>query len=419
MKRKILLLIIGCMAVQTIYCQSEKVIDWNVDLDYLSQELPKRHCNFFSLKSKEDFQSGINTIKSNCKQMTDIQVAMRTQQVIATMGDSHTMLNFYQMLDKNKKLPIHLFWTSDGIHILHTTPENKEILGARLVSINKVPIQTIVDSLSTLLTIDNEAIVKSKIPQLIPFAQILDFFGFVGKNQIELGLENNRGNFSYYQLKESELNRNNRVSFKPDSIAFCIRNEKTFFTESYFANEKIYYIQYNKCSSKELELKYGDKRKAQTMPSFKDFEKKIFKALKNQSIDKIIFDLRFNSGGNSSQGTEFIEQLAVFLKKNPQIRTYVIIGRETFSSAILNAMDFKRLTKAIFVGEETAGKPNHFGEVRSLQLPMSKVYVGYSTKYFKKTDENINTLKPDISLEMSFSDFTKGLDPVFEWIKNQ
>ena len=99
------------MAVQTIYCQSEKVIDWNVDLDYLSQELPKRHCNFFSLKSKEDFQSGINTIKSNCKQMTDIQVAMRTQQVIATMGDSHTMLNFYQMLDKNKKLPIHLFRT--------------------------------------------------------------------------------------------------------------------------------------------------------------------------------------------------------------------------------------------------------------------------------------------------------------------
>lgn len=419
MKRKILLLIIGCMAVQTIYCQSEKVIDWNVDLDYLSQELPKRHCNFFSLKSKEDFQSGINTIKSNCKQMTDIQVAMRTQQVIATMGDSHTMLNFYQMLDKNKKLPIHLFWTSDGIHILHTTPENKEILGARLVSINRVPIRTIVDSLSTLLTIDNQAIVKSKIPQLIPFVQILDFFSFTDKNQVELGLENNRGEFSYYQLKESEITKGNRVSFKPDSIAFCIKNEKTFFTESYFANEQIYYIQYNKCLSKELELKYGDKEKAQTMPSFKDFEKNIFKVLKNQSINKIIFDLRFNSGGNSSQGTEFIEQLAVFLKKNPQIRTYVIIGRETFSSAILNAMDFKRLTKAIFIGEETAGKPNHFGEVRSLQLPMSRVYVGYSTKYFKKTDENINTLKPDISLEMSFSDFTKGIDPVFEWIKNQ
>ena len=107
------------------------------------------------------------------------------------------------------------------------------------------------------------------------------------------------------------------------------------------------------------------------------------------------------------------------MKKNPQINIYVVIGRETFSSAILNAMDFKRLTKAIFIGEETAGKPNHFGEVRSFQLPMSKVYVGYSTKYFKKTDENINTLKPDIPLEMSFSDFTKGIDPVFEWIKNQ
>ncbi|MDR1348005.1 MAG: hypothetical protein LBJ63_06190, partial [Prevotellaceae bacterium] len=110
---------------------------------------------------------------------------------------------------------------------------------------------------------------------------------------------------------------------------------------------------------------------------------------------------------------------AKFLEANPSIKTYVVLGRATFSSAILNAMDFKRLTNAIFVGEETSGKPNHFGEVKSFQLPTSKLSVNYSTKYFKMTDENVNTIAPDVKIEMSFSDFMKGVDPVYEWVKQQ
>ena len=62
------------------------------------------------------------------------------------------------------------------------------------------------------------------------------------------------------------------------------------------------------------------------------------------------------------------------------------------------------MTNAVFVGEETGGKPNHFGEVKSFQLPSSKLPVSYSTKYFKRTDENMNTITPDVKIELSFSD---------------
>lgn len=82
-------------------------------------------------------------------------------------------------------------------------------------------------------------------------------------------------------------------------------------------------------------------------------------------------------------------------------------------------MDFKHLTDAVVIGEETAGKPNHFGEVRSFQLPGSKLTVAYSTKYFQRTDEDVSTITPDVKIEMSFADFTKGVDPVYEWIKAQ
>lgn len=129
--------------------------------------------------------------------------------------------------------------------------------------------------------------------------------------------------------------------------------------------------------------------------------------------------MRNNGGGNSAQATAFIERLAGFLEQHPDIKTYVVIGRKTFSSAILNTMDFKRLTDAVVVGEETAGKPNHFGEVRSFQLPGSKLRVAYSTKYFRRTDEEADTITPDVKVEMSFADFTNGVDPVYEWIEAQ
>lgn len=400
---------------QAINSQNKTYIDWNADLDYLSKELAEKHPDYFTVKSKDYFLSGLEAIKQESKKLDDFQIALKTEQLMAEFGDSHTELHFTQFIDKNRLLPIHLLWTNDGLHILHTTAENKKILGCKILAINKIPIATVIDSLNTIYVADNQAITKCKAPQYMPSLQILEYFGFAQNGQVELTLDSNKT----YMLKPAVLDRKNRVSFKPDSFAFSVKNEKELFTDAYYPEEKIYHVLYNKCWSKELEEQYGDKKRAKTLPSFQEFENKAFNILKNQPVNKIIFDMRFNSGGNSAQGTAFIEKLAKYLEVNPGVKTYVVLGRNTFSSAILNTMDFKRLTNAVFVGEETAGKPNHFGEVRRFQLPNSQLAVTYSTKYFKITDENVNTIAPDVPIEMSFSDLEKGIDPVYEWIKKQ
>lgn len=416
--KKFSLLIAGVMLFLTMYSQNEKM-DWNSDLDYLVKELSEKHYNFFKVKSKDYFLSGVNTIKQEYKNLNDFQVALKIQQLIAKFGDSHTMLNFSQLLNPNQILPIHLLWTSDGLYVLHTTPENEKILGCQVLSINGVPITTVIDSLSTLFAVDNQAMVKSLIPQTIPSLQILEYFGFTNTEQVQLGLKTGANQNQTYILRPSLMNRNNKVSFKPDSLAFSTKNENQVFTDRYYPAEKIYYILYNRCFSKEVALEYGNKKMAENLPSFKEFEEKAFNTLANESVRKIIFDMRYNGGGSSAQGTAFIEKLAKFSESAPAIKIYVVLGRATFSSAILNAMDFKRLTNAVYVGEETAGKPNHFGEVKNFQLPASKLWVNYSTKYFKVTDEEVNTITPDVRIEMSFSDFIKGIDPVYEWIKRQ
>jgi C-terminal processing protease CtpA/Prc len=110
----------------------------------------------------------------------------------------------------------------------------------------------------------------------------------------------------------------------------------------------------------------------------------------------------------------------VELKKRPHFlkkgSTYVLIGRRTFSSAILNAIDLKKQTSAIFVGEPTGGKPNHYGEVQMMRLPQSGLPVTYSIKYFRVLDDDPESLEPDIFVEPGISDYLEKTDPVLNYV---
>ncbi|MBK7966645.1 MAG: hypothetical protein IPK10_16135 [Bacteroidetes bacterium] len=296
--------------------------------------------------------------------LSDFAIAIKLQQLIASFGDSHTGLNFYKLIDKDKILPINAYWFRNGYYILQTTVENNSILGKQIVNINGIPFVTIADSLSSLFTIDNPATLIKNIPNLFTIIQLLQYFGFAQGNEVVLGVRNNKGEIENHTIQPGEFTRKNKKQIVPDQLPLYYVNERSLFNETYQEKEQIYYIQYNKCWSRELELQYGKAEYADKMPTFASFEEKIFRTLNYEYIKKIVFDLRLNTGGSSPQGTELIQKLAAFLNTHPEIKLYVVIGRNTYSSAILNAMDFKRLTNALFIGEETAGMPNHFGEVK-------------------------------------------------------
>lgn len=410
------------VSAKPVYAQNSHKYDWDTDLDFLAKELPERHYDFFTVKSEADFLSGLEKIKADKEDkegLTDFEIAVRVQQLIAGFGDSHTSLNLGPLVDRDMLLPVRSYWFADGLFILHTTQENSEILGHRIISVNGTPLETVADSLATLVTMDNRAMLKSYVPGLLPQVRILEVFGFAEGGEVELGLQDTDGGCKTYVIKPAAMTKNNVKSVQADSPAFCDRNKDLLFVDSYRPAEKLYYLQYNECWGRELEMQYGDKEKAGRLPSFGEFEERVLNTLKAEPVDKIVFDIRYNEGGSSPQGTRLIGKLAEHLAENPGTKVYVVLGRSTFSSAILNAMDFRRLTDAVFVGEETAGKPNHFGEVRSFPLPDSKLKVRYSTKYFRRTPVDVNTIVPDVKLESCFSDFVKGMDPVYDWILEQ
>jgi len=82
----------------------------------------------------------------------------------------------------------------------------------------------------------------------------------------------------------------------------------------------------------------------------------------------------------------------------------------------MNAIELKKSTNATFVGEQTGGNINHYGEIKSFILPYSKTKVIYSTKYWENWKNHDGSFKPDIETTYSLTDFLMSNDKAFEVI---
>ena len=389
---------------------------WKADMEHLRKELPKRHKYLYFQTSQKEFERGLQWALGAD---SDFGFAVRLQQQVAAMGDSHTGVVWEQFVEKEKVLPLRFSWLSDGIFILNTTTAYKNLLGSRLVGIGNVSVQTVQDSLETIITIDNQALVKTYIPRYMAYSQLLEYFGFTEGDSILLKLQDAHGDAYSAKIGPEQLTRENAEILEREKVPLYLQRTSELFWDILIPEDSIYYVQYNSCTGREVEKRYGDKERAKKMPSFRKFEKKVIRNLRKHPEAKLVFDMRFNGGGSSRQGTQLIRKISGLKHLNRNGRIYVVTGRRTFSSAIINSMDFKRMTKAIFLGEETGGKPNHYGEVRSFTLPESGLLVRYSTKYFKYEDEGLNTIRPDHIIETRFEQYKSGVDPVMEFVRAQ
>jgi hypothetical protein len=137
-------------------------------------------------------------------------------------------------------------------------------------------------------------------------------------------------------------------------------------------------------------------------------------------VDRVVVDLRANSGGLSIPGTWFASQLGGIPKVNRDGGLFVLIGPRTFSSGMMMAVDLMDKTDAVFAGEPLAENVDAWGEVKRFPLPNSGLMIGHSTRFIRygrwkdlRLDEDGNIV-PDEGFEIrpTFADYENGRDPV-------
>lgn len=390
----------------------DKNINWQEEIDGLKRELLERHVDLFFQTDSVSFYRDLDAVAEAAEGKSVLQIAMMLQQEVAKLGDANTMVNYNYLIDTRFILPFHCYWFDDGLYAISYWKDYEELEGKKIVAINGFPIQHVVDSLATLVSDASPSRIRFHIPRMLIWGQVLEFFGFVQLPDIKIELEDAEG-------KQSSLIINlpapesDRVSVGPDPLPLGWQDQSSFFRDRYFPDQRLYYIQYNKCWSREAEVEFGSGASALFMPSFEDFEKTALKTLKKKSIEKLVLDLRFNNGGNAQQWTGFIRKVQK-TRIGEKAKIYLLVGRKTSAAAIVNALDVIEAFDVQVVGEDSGGKPNHYGGLKRFVLTTSNLVVSYSTKYITLVEENPPAIIPDIPVSESFAGFMAGEDEALE-----
>lgn len=378
----------------------ERLDRWSEDLQHLATELPELHKNFFYAMAEEDFRRSVKELQADLARHSDPQITLRMMKLVAAAGDGHTTVasdwsNFHA-------LPLSLYWFRDGVHVVAATESHVDKLGSRITHIGSVEIGEVIERLTPFISHDNRSGLKNQVPRFLQILEALQLIGAAdgaGKTvDVTLVKDGSARTHSIESIPTPTLRRANWQPLQR-TPPLCEQKMHLDFWNDWLADSSTLYFKYNRCREPE-----GFSKLVMGTRGF----------LQQNKAERFVIDLRHNGGGNSVVFLPLQLYIGSHVELNQPGRLYVILGRRTFSSALLNALDMKA-TRATFVGEPTGGRPNHFGEVRTFQLPNSGLTVTYSTKHFTRIiDSDPDSLMPDILVEPTFAQWAAGEDPVLD-----
>lgn len=376
------------------------IIKWTEDLDQILNELPKKHKNLFFHKRKREFTKEIKELKNNIRNYDSYIIINTIAKVIAGFKDAHTML----IIPSSHFIPFEFYFFDDGIYIINTTNELKKYINSKIIEISGISIDEIITELSNIISYENNYFLKSQLPKYLSSADVLFGLEILDSiSKVDITLSDINGEIFNISVDTCLKNNLQFDNYSNTQLPLYRRNLDKFYWSDFIDEYNTLYVNYNYCKD---------------MPDImvKDFCIHLIEFIKNNIVHKLIIDLRNNTGGNSSLFEPFIRELINIDSLNKG-KLFVILGRDTFSSALLNAYSLKNKTNAIFIGEGTGGKPNCYGEVQYFELNNSKLKIRYSTQYYKLIkDNNQMSLIPDVVFDVKFKDYIENKDPCMDYI---
>ncbi|GAA3990340.1 S41 family peptidase [Mucilaginibacter dorajii] len=376
-----------------VFCQQLSKADYLEDLQYLKDTLPKRHINLFARISKADFDKNIAAIESRLIEPDYETFTTELFKLTVAIGDEHTHIEPIF----TKVIPIRFNKFAEGIYVTATDTTNTDVLLYQLTGINGHAITEVINRFKEIIQSGNPSFFDARLLNFLNNPVILKGLGITGnteetrfeltapdgktiKRAIRSVTGKDAGSLPLVGVKNRQLSpkehKNYWYAFDPGSGTL--------------------YFNYNNCQE-------------QDGHPFSVFNDELLAMIIKSKPQRLVIDLRDNSGGNSTILGPFIERIKRSYL-NSKGKLFVLIGRETFSSALMNAIELKRGTYATLVGQPTSGSVNHYGEVRGFRLPHTKIVIGYSTRYWENWQGHNGPLTPDVTIAYSVKNYSKGID---------
>ena len=387
--------------VQTPLTRADR---WREDLAFLAREFPARQLDFAKLYPGRRFADGIAALERAVPAATDAGIVLGLMRLVAGANVAHTTVLFPRGPLAFHRLPLGLFWFSDGLAVTAASEPYRAAIGLRVVRIGAMTPDALEAAIAPYIAHENEAWLRQQGPSFMVAHELLKTLGQVGPDgRVAFTLARADGTTVEMRVEPGPWQNGPPLLSLTAALnvpaTLSRRYPGAYYWYEYLPEPRALYVQYNRCANDPAQ-------------PFAEFARGMFADADARAVDRVIVDLRFNGGGDSRVIAPLVDGLRARPAWRARGRLYALIGRGTFSSGLMAAIDFREKLGALLVGEPLGEKPNSYGEVRPLTLPHSQVVVQYSTKFFRlvKTGDP-PTYAPDVVALRSLADAIAGQDP--------
>lgn len=371
------------LVLPVLYCVPAGEISW------LYSFLEDNHPDFFNTVGRSQAEEILKGEMKNADEgQSETETFFSLQRIAAIAHDSHTSVNLTaELFSEMKVYPAVFDFFGEDLIVSVVSSDFEDCLGKTVEQINGTGIDEIIELSRSVVPHDNDVYLKLQLKN-----NYLSFEDFLS----QLGIGEGVMRLSFSDGTALTLEPVAWSDFSSCPMAYL----RKAYPQTLGAGS--YYSAYMLEPSGALLINYHACAEMPDYP-FHSFVSDVAAVLDEYSINTVVIDLRYNSGGNS----EIINPLADELKKR-DLTVYVLIDEGTFSSAVLNAQMLRDELDAVLAGRPSGGSASHFGEVRVQELPDSTFSFSYSTKYFDSG--SYGPLQPDILIEKSVDDYISGTD---------
>lgn len=358
------------------------VLPWATDINTVATELPKTHPAPFRVTSRATWDAEVDRLRAAAPKMRNHEVIVELARIVALIGEGHTRLN----------LPI-----DDAYGLFHPHAGN-DLPKAEELRFRAIPVRFIVYT-DGLFTSDGKQVTRigtmsadDALAAVLPVAH--------GDNEMQ------RKDIAAGYLSVVEVLHARRVVPSLDAVPVTFADGTTVtykpiappppapprkpWSFEHLEREKAVWFDYHEVTNTPDE-------------PLSRFAERMFRFIDEHDVDKLVIDLRNNYGGNHALNRALLHGVIRAKKLQAPGTLFVLVGRRTFSAAMMFAVELEKHAHAIFIGEPTGASPNGWGDPRHIVLPESGLTVSVSALYWQLShprDER-TTLVPHVRVDPS------------------
>lgn len=399
--------------------------EWKTDVERIIAELPRLYPDLYKHIPKAEFESELRQIVGRSTGKSPLQVALEINSVLSRAEEPLLKLRLDDWLVQSPVIPYALNWYAGGPYVYATVMRFEDAWSKRVVKIGDYDTDEALRRLGPLVAVANERTLQRDGLQWLRFPIANRMTGLSQSDTLVLTVEDDKARRQTVRLYPVNMRDNSDGGLiplipEPRNPDLRWQPPQDLFTSAWLPDDNILYVKYVRCMSREAALAEGNQEMADALSPFQPFADSVAAFLNRTPDARLVLDLRYNPGGNSADGIALARQLAALKSVNKKGRLYVAINLFTDGAAIDVAQAFRQHTRALLIGDAPGERLNRGDAPRALSLTRSQLQVLYPSAFVTNvTKGNPALLKPDVEIELRFSDYLEGKDPVLDYVRQQ